>query len=119
VYTVDASFYLAVDDFRGCGIEQQTAAHAYRVAQGSRRQTDTGAHTDWAESLRVLAHRGGATEQSVTWPDNGANCGCAWDRTEASREATDIEEHSIGGARPQRKSAEWERPGAGTADRIR
>jgi hypothetical protein len=29
------------------------------------------------------------------------------------------EEHSIGGARPQRKSAEWERPGAGTADRIR
>jgi hypothetical protein len=33
--------------------------------------------------------------------------------------ATDIEEHSIGSARPQRKSAEWERPGAGTADRIR
>src|SRR5260370_5583732 len=33
--------------------------------------------------------------------------------------ATDIEEHSIGGARPQRKSAEWERAGAGTADRIR
>ena len=29
------------------------------------------------------------------------------------------EEHSIGGARRQRKSAEWERPGAGTADRIR
>jgi hypothetical protein len=28
------------------------------------------------------------------------------------------EEHSIGGARPRRKSAEWERPGAGTADRM-
>jgi hypothetical protein len=26
---------------------------------------------------------------------------------------SDNEEHSIGGARPQRKSAEWERPGAG------
>jgi len=35
------------------------------------------------------------------------------------RKATDNEEHSIGGARPQRKSAEWERAGAGTADRIR
>jgi hypothetical protein len=33
--------------------------------------------------------------------------------------ATDNEEHSIGGARPQTKSAEWERPGAGAADRIR
>jgi len=49
----------------GRGIEQQTAAHAFSVAQGEPEELITGAHTDRAESLRVSAHRGCATERHL------------------------------------------------------
>src|ERR1017187_2222097 len=57
----------------GCGIEHQTAAYGFSVAQGSRRKTGTWRAHPLGRKLRVLAHRGGATEQSVTWPDNAGS----------------------------------------------